>query len=218
MKKLLPLLLLLLGAALLLASCKKDPPPEAPTTARTATAATTTATRSATTEEPTTEEATEPPTTTTTKATDAPMTATNDGTPRKEIATPADIRAEERRASSVLSSLDGDKIEKIVLEQTRPTAAGAERFVYESASREAIAAWVDLFGAMELSGAQFEFLSGGNLAVFAYVGGEKVELGCIEGNYLTNGKLKTMCRIDNYDALYGDIRSAADMVSGDIVV
>ena len=214
MKKLLPLLIIFLGAALLLASCKDDPPE--PTTVRTTTAATTAFTQPATTEEPTTEEATEPPTATM-KATDEPMTHIDD-TPRKEVASPAEIQAEEKRAGSVLSSLDADKIEKIVLEQTRPTAGGAERFTYESTSREAITAWVDIFGAMELSGAQFEFLSGGNLAVFAYVGGEKVELGCIEGNYLTNGRLKTMCKIDNYDALYGDIRSAAAMVSGDVVV
>lgn len=216
MKKLLPLFIIFLGAALLLASCKKDPPLE-PTTARTTTAATTAFTQPATTEEPTTEEPTEPPATTTMKATDEPMTELDD-TPRKEVASPAEIQAEEKRVSGVLSSLDAGKIEKIVLEQTRPTAAGAERFTYESASREAITAWVDLFDAMELSGAQFEFLSGGNLAVFAVVGGEKVELGCIEGNYLTNGKLKTMCKIDNYDALYGDIQSAAAMVSGDVVV
>jgi len=215
MKKLMPLLLLLLGATLLLASCKKDPPEESTTTSTT-TAATTTFTQPATAEEPTTEEATEPPATTTTKATDEPMT--DDGAPRREVATPAEIRAEERRVNGLLSSLDTGRIDKIVLEQTRPTAGGAERFTYESTSKEAIAAWVDVFDAMELSGAQFEFLSGGNLAVFAYVDGKKVELGCMEGSYLTNGRLKTMCRIDNYDELYGEIKSAAAMVSNDIVV
>jgi hypothetical protein len=217
MKKLLPLLMLLLGVALLLASCKDDPPPE-PTTAR-AWAATTTAlptTEPTLPPEETTAEA--PPTTTTTKATDEPMTTTDDGTPRRELATPAEIRAEERRASSVLSSLKAGEIDKIVLEQTRPTAGGAERFTYESASPEAVAAWVNVFDAMELSGAQFEFLSGGNLAVYAVAGGSKVELGCLEGGYLTNGRLKTMCRIDNYDALYGDIKSAAALVSNDVVV
>ena len=213
MKKLLPLLILPLCAALLLASCKKDPPPAPATT----TARETTALPASTTQEPaTTEEATELPATTTMKETEEPMA--NDETPRREVATPADIRAEERRANRVLASLNAGEIDKIVLEQTRPTAGGAERFMYESTSPEVIAAWVELFDAMELSGAQFEFLSGGNLAVCAYAGTEKIALGCIEGSYLTNGRLKTMCRIDNYDALYGDIKRAAAMVSGDLVI
>jgi len=45
-----------------------------------------------------------------------------------------------------------------------------------------------------------------------------VELGCIEGNHLTNGQLKTMCRIDNYDALYGDIQKAAALVNREVVI
>ena len=215
MKKLLPLLMLLLGATLLLASCKKGPPEVPATTKARETTKALPATRPVLPPEEPTAETTGPPTTTM-EATGEPMT--DDNTPRMEVATPAEIRAEERRVGSLLSSLDTGKIDKIVLEQTRPTAAGAQRFTYESTSKEAIAAWVDVFDAMELSGAQFEFLSGGNLAVFAYADGKKAELGCIEGSYLTNGRLKTMCRIDNYDALYGDIKSAAALVSGDVII
>ncbi|MCL2494571.1 MAG: hypothetical protein FWE98_02795 [Oscillospiraceae bacterium] len=214
MKKLIPILLLLLCAALLLASCKKDPPVVTTTAATTTAREAATVTQPETTEETTMEE-TEPIVTAPAVATEEPATG---DMPRVEQASPAEIRAEERRALNLLSSLDTDKIEKIVLEQTRPTVGGAQRFTYESESKEAIEAWAAVFGAMELSGEQFEFLSGGNLAVYAYIGGERVELGCIEGSYLTNGRLKTMCKIDNYDALYGDIQSAAALVNGDILV
>jgi len=214
MKKLLPLLILLLCAALLLASCKKKPPEE-PTTTAPETSAYTPPTELTT--EATTAQETEPPATTRMETTGEPMSYDEDA-PRREQATPSEIRAEEKRVQNALNTLKAGRIDKIVLVQTRPTAAGAERVTYESTSPEVIAAWTDIFGAMELSGAQFEFLSGGNLSVYAYTGDEVIELGCLEGNYLTNGALKTMCRIDNYADLYEDIRGAAALVSGDIMI
>jgi len=214
MKKLLALLLLL-SLALLLGGCPAPPPQPPVTTTQEETAPETTAAE-LTMEETTTEEASEE-TAATTEATEGEPVINQNDIPQREQATPAEIGAEERRVKNLLASLDTGRIDKIVLVQTRPTADGARRFTYESTSKDAIKAWVDIFGAMRLSGAQFEFLSGGNLAVYVYSGGKRTEQGCLEGAYLTNGKLKTMCRIDNYSALYDDIKSAAAMVSGELI-
>ena len=136
----------------------------------------------------------------------------------QETATPAEIKSEEQRVEAAISSMDADKISKLVIEQILPTQEGSQISTYESNSQEAIEAWVNLFQRMEIVGVEFEYLTGGNMVVYIVDEQGETRLGCLEGSYLTNGKLKTMCRITNYSDLYPDIQKAAHMVSELIVV
>jgi len=123
-------------------------------------------------------------------------------------ATPGEIQAEEERVKTLIASLDAEKITKITIEQYTPNG----RFVYGSKAKKAIAAWVDLFQRMEITGVAFEYAGGSNAVVYMHDERGKVRIGNLEGSRITNGGVETMCRIDNYVELYPDIESALDMV------
>ena len=123
-------------------------------------------------------------------------------------ATPGEIQAEEDRVKALIASLDADKITKITIEQMTPNGM----IVKESSSKEAIKAWVDLYKRMEITGVEFDYLSGGFGTVYIHDDRGKISMGYLAGEYITNESLITMVRIDNRAELYPDLERAIEML------
>jgi len=143
------------------------------------------------------------------------QTNTDEGSPLIQIATPNEIKAEEQRLKSLMSSLDVEKISKIEIEvgiHTRKN--GFQLVAYESDSQETIQTWVDLFQRMEISADQDEIIMGGGMNINVYDKNGKTRIGSFVGGcYIKNSSRKTMCLIDNYDELYPEIQKAVQMVN-----
>jgi len=121
----------------------------------------------------------------------------------------ADKTAEEQRVKQLFLSLEAAQIDKIVFEQVTPSDHG----IYESDSKNVIAAWVNLLNAMDISGEQFDFIFGVGVSIAVYIGKEKIALGCFIGDYITSAGTKTMCKISNYAELHDEMVRAKAMVS-----
>jgi len=123
-------------------------------------------------------------------------------------ATPAEIQAEEDRVKALIASLDAQKITKVTIEQINPNG----RVVSESSSKDVIVAWVDLFKRMEITGVEFEYLTGSFGTIYINDERGKVRIGNLTGGYLTNEGTVTMVRIDNSVELNSEMEKAVGMV------